>query len=171
MPTNTNTLYFTCRASPAAPSASAPKGTGSCLGLAVVEPAGEGKTLSCLSLAPTRWEKSTGERGCAWVAMGMLWGRDTQAHGGEAEGVPAAERGIVRSLENLGGAAERRCGGEVIFHVGSLLSFRCSGHGCPSVLQDPVQVLDEAGTGEGLLDHLLRADAWGWLWAEAFQNG
>lgn len=57
-------------------------------------------------------------------------------------------------------------------HMGALLSFRRSDLGCPSVLQDPgpVQVLDDGGTGEGLSEHLRGADAWGWLWAKAFQN-
>lgn len=90
---------------------------------------------------------------------------------GEA-GRAGGEQGIVHSPENLGGAAWRRCRGEVIIHVGALLSFRCREHGCPSVLQDPgpAQVLDEARTREGLSEHLLGADAWGWLWAKDSQS-
>lgn len=97
----------------------------------------------------------------------MLRGRDKQDGGGEAEG----KQGIVHLPENLGDAAQHRYGGEVIIHVGALLSFKRREHKRPSVLQDPGLVRDEAGTGEGLLEHLLGADAWGWLWAMAFQNG
>lgn len=34
----------------------------------------------------------------------------------------------------------------------------------------PVPVLNGAGNGEGLSEHLLAADVWGWLWAKAFKN-